>query len=94
MLWIELTIPAPDDSDPNSSDFQGDDLAVILLVIDECVRTADGEGNLATYAAAKTYISSATAISTDVSRRYAKPTAPSILLCDAARHERSGVQRF
>lgn len=93
LLGFDFTLPASDDSDPNSSDSQRDDVPVIVRMMDECVPNV-GHGSMTTHSAPKLDILSAIAVSTVHSRNYAQPMDPSVLLCDAARHERSGVLRF
>ncbi len=92
--WIELTLPTSDDSDSDPSRSDRDDLPVIVRVIDDYVPNSDGGGDASTHAVTKSPIRSHVVVSSTPSLKHAQPTAPSVLLCDTARHERSGVLRI
>ena len=93
VLWIELTLPTPDDNNSDRSKPERDDLPRVVQVIAEYVPTTGDRSNTSSYAAGNPPTLSAVVLPS-ASLRHAKPTAASVLLCDLARHERSGVQRF
>lgn len=92
ILGFELTLPTSEHED-DSPDSERDKMPVIVRVLDECVLAADGADRSLDHEATRSVIVSTAVISSADSHKHTRPTVPSVLLCDAARHERSGVLR-
>lgn len=91
ILWIGITlsVPANSDSEPSKSD--RDDLPVLVRIADACLPTAGDRSSTSSFTAAESPVLTTAAVPSSSSTKYAQPTVASVLLCDTARHERSGV---
>ncbi len=93
MLWIKLTLPTSDGSDSDPLKPTSDEPVAVMLVLDKYVPTADGSGTRNGRTVTKSQFSSSVTILFAPTREYRQPTVASVLLCDTARLERSGVLR-
>lgn len=94
ILWIDVSLPAPDDGDSEPSEPESGELPSLVRVINECVPMTDSihlglgaPADLQTIVCADFGLAGRT---TELSVR----SANRVFLCDAARHERSGVHRI
>lgn len=92
ILGFELTLPTSEHED-DSPDSERDKMPVIERVSHECVLTANGEDRSLNEQATSSALGATAFISAVKFPKYVPPTALPVLLCDAARHERSGVLR-
>lgn len=92
VLGFELTLPISEHDD-GSSDPDRDELPVIARALHAYVPIVNGKGVRLNHQETRAAIASAAIISAVTSQRHMRPTALSVLLCDAARHERTGVLR-
>lgn len=93
ILGVELTLPTSE-RDDDSPDSERDNLPVIVQLSHECVLSANGQYRGLNQEATSSAFGSSSFISAVKLQKYVPPTALPVLLCDAARHERSGVLRF
>jgi len=93
VLLFELTIPVPKDDD--SAPFQSErhDLPALMRVVDQYLPSTDVGSYASSYWVKTSLAQSIAATASNRSLRYEQPTAASVLLCDTARLERTGVRR-
>lgn len=93
LFGIELSIPKPDGDNSDPPQPTHDEPTFVVLAVGNCLPTA-GCGDIRHgRAVTKAQFLSNIAVLSVPTRKYSQPTAASILLCDTARFERSGVMR-